>query len=123
MASGVPTDALDGVTMGWWWYHDLSGLKDPATENAVNEFAKKYLKEYGDIPDTFAMYTYIATMETLRGVQASNSTGPGQSLQSDHGQAGVRGTEGPGEVAHGWPAGLQIRLFHHGWKRLQSPEG
>ena len=71
LASGVPADALDGVTMGWWWYHDLSGLKDPATENAVNEFAKKYLKEYGDIPDTFAMYSYVAMMETLRGAVAS----------------------------------------------------
>ena len=123
LASGVPADALDGVTMGWWWYHDLSGLKDPATENAVNEIAKKYLKEYGDIPDTFAIYTYIAMMETLRGVQAGELRGPGQSLQGDHGQTGIHGSERPGEVAGRWPGGLQICLFHPGRQRVQGPEG
>ncbi len=95
LASGVPADALDGVTMGWWWYHDLSGLKDPATENAVNEFAKKYLKEFGDIPDTFAMYTYIAMMETLRGVQTSNSTDPAKVYKAIMDKPEFMGPKGP----------------------------
>jgi branched-chain amino acid transport system substrate-binding protein len=95
LASGVPADALDGVTMGWWWYHDLSGLKDPATENAVNEIAKAYFKEFGDIPDTFAIYTYIAMMETLRGVQTSNSTDPAKVYKAIMDKPDFMGPKGP----------------------------
>jgi branched-chain amino acid transport system substrate-binding protein len=95
LASGVPADALDGVTMGWWWYHDLSGLKDPATENAVNEITQKYLKEYGDIPDTFAIYTYIAMMETLRGVQLANSTDPAKVYKAIMDNPSFSGAKGP----------------------------
>src|SRR4030043_758322 len=95
LASGVPADALDGVTMGWWWYHDLSGLKDPATEKAVNDFAQKYLKEYGDMPDTFAIYTYIAMMETLRGVQTSNSTDPAKVYKAIMDKPEFMGPKGP----------------------------
>ena len=95
LASGVPADALDGVTMGWWWYHDLSGLKDPATENAVKEIATKYMKEYGDMPDTFAIYTYIAMMETLRGVEASNSTDPAKVHKAIMEKPEFMGPKGP----------------------------
>jgi len=95
LASGVPADALDGVTMGWWWYHDLSGLKDPATENAVKEIAKAYFKEFGDIPDTFAIYTYIAMMETLRGVQTSNSTDPAKVYKAILDKPDFMGPKGP----------------------------
>ncbi len=123
LASGVPADALDGVTMGWWWYHDLSGLKDPATEKAVNDFAQKYFKEFGDMPDSFATYAYIAMTETLRGVQTSNSTDPAKVYKAIHGQTGLQWTERTGEMAHRWPAGLQICLFHHGRERIQSPKG
>ncbi len=95
LASGVPADALDGVTMGWWWYHDLSGLKDPATENAVNEIVNKYFKEFGDIPDTFAIYTYIAMMETLRGVQAANSVEPAEVYKAIMDKPEFVGPKGP----------------------------
>ena len=30
-AVGIPPEALEGVTMGWWWYHDLVGFKDLET--------------------------------------------------------------------------------------------
>ncbi len=95
LASGVPADALDGVTMGWWLYHDLSGLKDPATENAVNDVAKRYFKEFGDIPDTFAIYTYIALMESLRGVEASNSTDPTKMFKAILDKPEFTGPKGP----------------------------
>jgi branched-chain amino acid transport system substrate-binding protein len=97
LASGVPADALDGVTMGWWWYHDLSGLKDPATENAVSGIAKKYLKEFGDMPDTFAIYTYIAMMETLRGVQAANSVDPAKVSKAIMDKPEFTSPKGPGK--------------------------
>ena len=95
LASGVPADALDGVTMGWWWYHDLSGLKDPATEKAVNEITKTYFKEFGDMPDTFAIYTYIAMMETVRGVQAANSADPAKVYKAIMDKPEFMGPKGP----------------------------
>ena len=95
LASGVPADALDGVTMGWWWYHDLSGLKDPATEKAVQEIAQKYLKEFGDIPDTFAIYAYIAMEQTLRGVREVNSTDPAKVYKAMMDKPEFTGPKGP----------------------------
>ena len=97
LASGVPADALDGVTMGWWWYHDLSGLKDPATEKATSEFVQKYLKEFGDVPDTFAVFTYFCMMETLRGVQTSNSTDPAKVYKAIMDKPEFTGPKGPGK--------------------------
>jgi len=76
LALGVPPEGIEGVTMGWWWYHDLSGLKDPQTEKAVNELASDYKKEYGEPPDSFAVYAYLGMQETLRAVQLANSTEP-----------------------------------------------
>ncbi len=105
LASGVPADALDGVTMGWWWYHDLSGLKDPATEQAVNTVAKNYFREFGDAPDTFAIYTYIAMMETVRGIQAANSTDPAKVYKAIMDKPEFMGPKGPGKWrADGRPA-------------------
>jgi branched-chain amino acid transport system substrate-binding protein len=95
LSSGVPADALDGVTMGWWWYHDLSGLNDPATEKAVQEISQKYLKEYGDIPDTFAIYTYIAMKETMRGIESSSSTEPGKVYKAIMDKPEFSGPKGP----------------------------
>ncbi len=76
LALGVPPEGVEGVTMGWWWYHDLSGLKDPQTEKAVNELASDYKREYGEPPDSFAVYAYLGMQETLRAVQSANSTEP-----------------------------------------------
>jgi branched-chain amino acid transport system substrate-binding protein len=73
----------------------LSGLKDPATEKAVKDFAQKYLKEYGDMPDTFAMYAYLCMTETLRGVQASNSTDPAKVYKAIMGKPEFMGPKGP----------------------------
>lgn len=97
LASGVPADALDGVTMGWWWYHDLSGLKDPATEKATNEFVQKYLKEFGDVPDSFAAFTYLCMLETLRSVQAANSTDPSKVYKAMMEKPEFMGPKGPGK--------------------------
>jgi branched-chain amino acid transport system substrate-binding protein len=95
LASGVPADALDGVTMGWWWYHDLSGLKDAATEKEANEFVQKYLKEFKDVPDSFAAFTYLCMMETIRGVEASNSTDPAKVYKAMMDKPEFMGPKGP----------------------------
>lgn len=75
-AIGVPAEALEGVTMGWWWYHDMSGLKDPDTVKAVEELTKVWKKEYGEPPDPFAVFAYLGMAETLRGIELANSVEP-----------------------------------------------
>jgi branched-chain amino acid transport system substrate-binding protein len=81
-AVGVPAEALQDVTMGWWWYHDLTGIKDPETEKAVAELTAQWRKEYGEPPDPFAVYAYLGMKETLRGISLSNSVEPGKVYQA-----------------------------------------
>lgn len=73
---GIPPEALEGVTVGMWWYHDLAGLKDPETVSAVAKLTETWRKAYGEPPDPFAVYAYLGMQETLRGVELANSTEP-----------------------------------------------
>lgn len=77
-AIGVPPEALEGITMGWWWYHDLKGLKDMETVNAVEKLSEVWKKEYGEPPDPFAVYAYLGAQELLRGIELANSLDPGK---------------------------------------------
>jgi branched-chain amino acid transport system substrate-binding protein len=77
-AIGIPPEALEGVTMGWWWYHDLRGLKVPETVKAVENLSDAWNKEYGEPPDPFAVYAYLGMQEILRGIELSNSLEPGK---------------------------------------------
>ncbi|UCF92108.1 MAG: ABC transporter substrate-binding protein [Desulfobacterales bacterium] len=81
-AVGIPPEALEGVTMGWWWYHDLTGIKDPETEKAVAELTEVWKKEYGEPPDPFAVYAYLGMQQTLRGIELANSLEPGKVYQA-----------------------------------------
>jgi branched-chain amino acid transport system substrate-binding protein len=73
---GIPAEALEGVTMGMWWYHNLAGIEDRETEQAVAELTKAWQKEYGEPPDPFAVYAYVGMQEALRGIELSNSLEP-----------------------------------------------
>jgi branched-chain amino acid transport system substrate-binding protein len=75
-AVGIPPEALEGVTMGMWWYHDLRGLKDPETVKAVADLSEAWKKEYGEPPDPFAVYAYLGMQQTLRGIELANSLEP-----------------------------------------------
>jgi branched-chain amino acid transport system substrate-binding protein len=75
-AVGIPPEALEGVTLGMWWYHDLIGLKDPETVSAVAKLTEAWRKEYGEPPDPFAVFAYLGMQETLRGVELGNSLEP-----------------------------------------------
>ncbi len=77
-AVGIPPEALEGVTMGMWWYHDLTGLKDPETVKAVASLSEAWKKEYGEPPDPFAVFAYLGMQQTLRGVELANSLEPGK---------------------------------------------
>ncbi|MCK4791416.1 MAG: ABC transporter substrate-binding protein [Desulfobacteraceae bacterium] len=96
-AVGIPPEALEGVTMGWWWYHDLTGIKDPATEKAVEELVKVWKKEYGEPPDPFAVYAYLGMQETLRGVELANSLEPGKVYQALMDSPNFMSVKGPAE--------------------------
>jgi len=75
---GMPPEALDGVTIGVWLYHDLSAFadKDPATVKAVQELNAAWRAEYGVAPDVMAVYAYIGMKETLRAIKLAGSTDP-----------------------------------------------
>ena len=75
-AVGIPPEALEEVTMAWWWYHNLAGIKDRKTMRAVDELTEVWKKEYGEPPDPFAVYAYVGMQETLRGIELSNSLEP-----------------------------------------------
>jgi branched-chain amino acid transport system substrate-binding protein len=87
-AIGVPPEALDGVTMGWWWYHDLAGFKDLETVQAVANLSKAWKQQYGEPPDPFAVFAYLGMQGILRGIELSNSTEPGKVYKAlmDHPQ-------------------------------------
>ena len=73
---GIPAEALEEVSMGMWWYHNLAGIEDRETEQAVAELTEVWQKEYGEPPDPFAVYAYIGMQEALRGIELSNSLEP-----------------------------------------------
>jgi branched-chain amino acid transport system substrate-binding protein len=77
-AVGIPPEALEGVTIGMWWYHDLRGLKDPETLKAVASLSKAWKQEYGEPPDPFAVYAYLGMQGILRGIEVANSLEPGK---------------------------------------------
>jgi branched-chain amino acid transport system substrate-binding protein len=94
-AVGIPPEALEDVTMAWWWYHDLAGIKDSATENAVAELTKVWKEEYGEPPDPFAVYAYLGMKETLRGVDLANSLEPSKVYKALMDNPGFMSVKGP----------------------------
>lgn len=75
-AVGIPPEALEGVTCGMLWYHDMSGFKDPVTVKESQKLTEMWRKEYGEPPDPYAMMGYYGMKEVLRGVQLANSVEP-----------------------------------------------
>jgi len=80
--TGVPAEAIEDVTMGWWWYHDLSSLKDEETKKAVAELSAAWQAAYGSPPDPFAVFAYIGMQQALRGIELANSTDPAKVYQA-----------------------------------------
>jgi len=94
-AVGIPPEALEGVSMGMWWYYDLTGLKDPETVKAVAELSEAWRKEYGEPPDPFAVYAYIGMQETLRGIEVANSLDPAKVYKALMGKPDFMSVKGP----------------------------
>ncbi len=81
---GMPPEALDGVTIGVWLYHDLSAFKakDPGTVKVVEQLNTAWRAEYGAAPDVMAVYAYIGMKETLRAISIAGSTDPARMYQA-----------------------------------------
>ncbi len=77
-AQAVPPEALDGVEAHAFYYHDLTGLNDPATEKSAKDFADKYIKAFQTFPDTYSSTAYGGIMELARGIEISQSLDPGK---------------------------------------------
>ncbi|MBM4332202.1 MAG: ABC transporter substrate-binding protein [Deltaproteobacteria bacterium] len=95
LALGVPPEALEGVTMGMWWFHDLTGLKDTETVKAVDELTKAWRLEYGEPPDPFAVFAYLGMLETLRGIELANSVEPDKVYKALMGKPDFMSVKGP----------------------------
>lgn len=78
LALGIPPEAIAGMPLGLWLYHDLSAFKekDPATVKAMEELTKVWRAEYGEPPDVMAVYAYIGMRETLRAIELTGGTDP-----------------------------------------------
>jgi len=79
LALGIPPEAVEGMAMGIWLYHDLSDFlkeKDPETVRAMEELTEVWRAEYGEPPDVMAVYAYIGMRETLRAIELAGGTDP-----------------------------------------------
>lgn len=81
-ATGIPPEAMDGVWAQMFWYHDMQGFKDEAVVKASKEFTDKYVKQYKNPPDPYAMTAYFGVKETARAMQLAKSTDPEKIYQA-----------------------------------------
>jgi branched-chain amino acid transport system substrate-binding protein len=81
-ATGIPPEAMDGVWAQMFWYHDMRGFKDEAVVKASQEFTDKYMKQYKNPPDPYAMTAYFGVKETARAMQLAKSTEPDKVYQA-----------------------------------------
>ena len=98
IAAGIPPEALNGVTMGMWLYHDLSQIKEKDIETYENaeKIRAAFMKEYGEQPDVMAAYAYIGMKETLRAMEAAQSTDPAKMYQALLESPDFQSFKGPG---------------------------
>ncbi|SMP53842.1 ABC transporter substrate-binding protein [Anoxynatronum buryatiense] len=72
-ATGLPPEALDGVTTQMLWYHNMEGFRDAEVVTASNVFTEAWLQVDNDPPDPYAMAAYMGVMEMARGIELANS--------------------------------------------------
>jgi branched-chain amino acid transport system substrate-binding protein len=75
-AMATPPDAMKGVLTQMFWYHDMAGFQDEAVILGTNEFVSKYVKAYGEPPDSFSVPAYFSVKEIARAVELAQSTDP-----------------------------------------------
>ena len=93
-AVAIPPEALEQVEGHMFFYHNLTGLGDPATEKAGNDFTAKYREFVKEYPDTYSPTAYMGITELARGIELSDSLEPGDvygALQKNPDIVSVRG--------------------------------
>jgi branched-chain amino acid transport system substrate-binding protein len=75
-AVGVPAEAMEGITCQMWWYHDMTGFKDPRVVNVAKKVSENWMREYKEAPDPYAMTAYEGVQEAARGIRLAKSLEP-----------------------------------------------
>lgn len=75
-AVGIPPEAIDGVTVQMFWYHDMSGFPDPQVVEASKKINGEYLAATGGALDPYAMSGYCGVKEVVRAIELAQSTDP-----------------------------------------------
>lgn len=73
-AIGIPPEAIDGVTVQMFWYHDMSGFPDRQVADASNKINAEYMAANGVALDPYAMSAYCGVKEMVRGIELAQST-------------------------------------------------
>lgn len=73
-AIGIPPEALDGVTVQMFWYHNMSGFPDKQVVDESNKINAKYMAATGQALDPYAMAAYCGVKEVARGIELAQST-------------------------------------------------
>jgi branched-chain amino acid transport system substrate-binding protein len=73
-AIGIPPEALDGVTVQMFWYHNMSGFSDKQVAEETSKLNSKYMAATGQALDPYAMAAYCGVKEVARGIELAQST-------------------------------------------------
>jgi branched-chain amino acid transport system substrate-binding protein len=73
-AIGIPPEAIDGVTVQMFWYHDMSGFPDKQVVDGSNKINAEYIAATGQALDPYAMAAYCGVKEVARGIELAQST-------------------------------------------------
>lgn len=96
-AQAIPAEALEGVEAHMFYYHNLTGLGDAATEKAAKDFSDKYRAAFNSYPDTYSPTAYGGITEIARGIELSNSTDPGKVFGALQANPQIDGPRGKGK--------------------------
>lgn len=111
MAVGIPPEALHGVWCQLWWYHDMSGFKDPEVVKTSQEFTARYVAAYGIPPDPYAMSAYYGGAETLRAMKLANSFDPGKMYDALMAKPNFNSVKGPAK----WRVDGRPQFKYNSW--------
>jgi branched-chain amino acid transport system substrate-binding protein len=94
-ATGIPAEAIEGVTCQMYWYHDMSGFNDPEIVKAASELSKKFRQAYNQPPDPYGMSAYVGVCEVVRGMELANSTDSKKAYEALMASPDWQGPKGP----------------------------
>jgi branched-chain amino acid transport system substrate-binding protein len=73
-ATGIPPEALEGVMVQTFWYHDMTGFPFAEVADPSKAFTERYRAAYGEPPDPYGASAYMGVYEVVRGMEIAKST-------------------------------------------------